>query len=278
MAAVCAPRRARARVLLRLDAEIARRSFHRSSTYRAATLAGCFTNTVFGFLHVYVLLAVVDERGTVGGMGPRDVATFVFLTQALLAAVHTANELELGERIRTGAVVVDFHRPVDLQRYWLTEDLGRAAYQLLARGIPPMLAGAVVFDLVLPTSAAQWAAFVVSVVLAVLVSFALRFLASLTGFWVLDARGANQLMVAVTMFLSGFVVPVNFFPSWLADLAYALPFVALLQLPAEIFLGTVSGTEVLGVLVLQLAWAVVLLGAGRVVLGRAVHKVVVQGG
>ena len=278
MVPACASRCRVARASLRLDLEIARRSFHRYSTYRAATLAGCFTNTVFGFLRVFVLLAVVAERGEVGGLGARDVATYVFLSQGLISAVGTFNELELGERIRTGAVVVDFHRPVDLERYWLAEDLGRVGYQAIARGLPPFLAGALVFDLRLPTSLAQWGAVVVSVGLAAIVSFSLRFVSTLTGFWVLDARGAVQLMAALCIFLSGFLVPVNFFPAWLADIAYALPFVAILQLPAEIFLGTVSGVDVLGVLAVQAFWAVALLGLGRMVLGRATRKVVVHGG
>ena len=241
-------------------------------------MAGCFTNTVFGFLHVYVLLAVVDERGTVGGLGPSQTATFVFLTQGLLAALATFGDVDLGERIRTGAVVVDFHRPVDLERYWLAEDAGRAAFQLGARAVVPMLAGAIVFDLRMPSSALQWSAFLVSVGLALIVSFAIRFLATLSGFWLLDARGAVQLVAAVSMFFSGFVVPVNFFPAWLSHVAYALPFVAILQLPAQVFLGTSSGLGAVGVLVVQLGWAVVLLTLGHVALGRAVRKIVVHGG
>jgi len=150
------PRRARASI--RLDVEIARRSFHRYSTYRAATVAGCFTNTVFGFLRTFVLLAVVAARGPVGGLDATGVATYVFVSQSLLAAVGTFNELELGERIRTGAVVVDFHRPVDLERWWLAEDLGRAGFQALARGLPPYLIGGLVFTLRGPTSVTQWAA------------------------------------------------------------------------------------------------------------------------
>jgi len=233
---------------------------------------------VFGFLRAFVLLAVVAERGSVGGLGPADVATYVFVSQGLIAAVGSFNELELGERIRTGAVVVDFHRPVDLERYWLFEDLGRVAYQVAARGLPPLLAGALVFHLRVATSALVWAAFLVSVALAAVVSFALRFVATLTGFWVLDARGAVQLMAALSIFFSGFLVPVNFFPTWLADVAYALPFVAILQLPLDIFLGTTSGAEVLGVLAVQAAWGIAVLGLGRMVLTRATRKVVVQGG
>src|SRR5437763_1825039 len=76
--------------------------------------------------------------------------TFTFVTQGLLMPVGAFGRMDIAERIRTGDVVVDLYRPVDFQAYWLAHDLGRAAYQLLARGIPPVLFGAVVFHLRLP--------------------------------------------------------------------------------------------------------------------------------
>lgn len=36
--------------------EVAVRSYRRQAIYRGATLAGVFTNSVFGFIHAYVLL------------------------------------------------------------------------------------------------------------------------------------------------------------------------------------------------------------------------------
>jgi len=50
------------------------------------------------------------------------------------------------------------------------------------------------------------------------------------------------------------------------------------QLPVELLLGKHHGAGLLLVLATQLAWAVVLFGAGRMVLAAAVRKVVVQGG
>ena len=78
---------------------VARRSFRRHSTYRGATFAGAFTNTVFGFIQAYVLLAVFRERSDVGGFDAIDVVTFTFATQGLLAVVAAFGQLELAERI-----------------------------------------------------------------------------------------------------------------------------------------------------------------------------------
>ena len=125
-----APSGAPLRVSVRLFHEVARRSYRRFSTYRGATFAGVFTNTVFGFLMAYVLLAVVhDAGGEVGGLDADAAVTYTFVAQGFLATVGVFGELGIGERIRTGDIVIDLYRPVDFQQYWLAEDLGRAAFQ-----------------------------------------------------------------------------------------------------------------------------------------------------
>ncbi len=44
--------------VVRLDWEIAKRGWRRYAAYPWATAAGVFTNTIFGFLQAYILLAV----------------------------------------------------------------------------------------------------------------------------------------------------------------------------------------------------------------------------
>lgn len=262
---------------MRLHLEIARRGFRRYATYRAATIAGVFTNTVFGFIQAAVLLAVYRSRPQVGGFDANEALTYVFLTQGLLAPVDAfnASATEIGARIRTGDIVTDLYRPVDLQGYWLAMNLGRAAFQSLARGLPPFVVGALAFDLVVPVDPLTWVAFLASVLLAVVAGFALRFAVALSGFWLLDTRGPEQLMVVVVLFFSGFMLPITFFPPWLEALSRALPFAAMAQVPVEVFLAKgAPGPALVG----QAAWALALLGAGRAVLAAATRKVVVQGG
>lgn len=262
---------------MRLYVEVARRTYRRIATYRSATLAGVFTNTVFGFLLAYILLAVYKERPDVGGFDATDAVTFTFVAQGLLMAVGIFGDTEMADRITTGDVIVDLQRPYDHQGWWAGVSYGKAAYYLIFRGAPPFIAGALVFHLRLP-SPAHAVAFLVSTVLAVGVAFGWRYLLQLTAFWLLDVRGANQLGWLTAQFLAGFFVPLVFFPGWLETIARALPFAAMLQLPIEIWLGKHVGGDLLAVFALQLAWLAVLVLTGRWVLSVAMRRVVVQGG
>jgi ABC-2 type transport system permease protein len=114
--------------------------------------------------------------------------------------------------------------------------------------------------------------------LAVVVSFGWRFLLNLSAFWTTDARGLGYIALAASMFLGGFVVPIHYFPDWARPLVLALPFASFTQTPADLFVERIQGFDILGPLLLQLVWAIVLLAAAQAVTLLATRRVVIQGG
>ncbi|GLX40262.1 ABC transporter permease [Streptomyces roseochromogenus] len=265
-----------------LYAAVAAGGFRRYATYGTATAAGVFTNTVFGFIVAYTYIALWDERPGLGGYDQAQALTFVWVSQAMLAAASLLGggfQEEVQERIRTGDIAVDLYRPADLQLWWLAADLGRAAFQLLGRGAVPLLAGALAFRLALPADPARWLLFAVSVVLALTVSFAVRYLLGLAAFWLMDGAGINMMAAVVTIFFSGMLLPLTVFPGGFGELVRLLPWSAMLQVPLDVLLGTHAGAGgAARALAFQAGWALVLLGAGRLVQSAATRKVVIQGG
>jgi ABC-2 type transport system permease protein len=263
---------------MRLYWEVAVRGFRRFATYRAATFAGIFTNTAFGFLRAYVLIGLFASRDVVGGYDIDDALAYVFVGQGMLMTIYLWGWWEIAIAIRSGNIVTDLSRPLNLQFYWLAQDLGRALYHALFRGIPPFLVGLAFFRFGLPREPETWLFFTLSVVLAVCISFALRFLINLAAFWLIDYRGTGAIVIGVWTFLSGFAVPVAFFPSTLRTVANVLPFRAVFQTPVDVFLEQEAGFELLRAITLQAMWAIALLFAGRLLLAVATRRLVVQGG
>ncbi|AWN27438.1 ABC-2 family transporter protein [Streptomyces libani] len=262
-------------------AAVAAGSFRRYATYRIATAAGVFTNTVFGFIVAYTYIALWDERPHLGGYDQAQALTFVWTGQALLAtaALMGGGGLdEMQERIRTGDIAVDLYRPADLQLWWLATDLGRAGLQLIGRGVAPMAVGALAFPLALPGDALTWGWFLLSVLLGVLVSFALRYLVALASFWLLDGSGLAMISGLACMFFTGMVLPLRVFPGGFGEVVQLLPWAAILQVPADVLMGVRSGDALVRGLLFQAVWAVALLALGRLVQSAATRKVVVHGG
>ncbi|MCE0447060.1 ABC-2 family transporter protein [Streptomyces tricolor] len=262
----------------RLYAAVAAGGFRRYATYRAATAAGVFTNTVFGLILVYTYRALWDEKPHLGGYDQAQAVTYVWLGQAFLSTLAIGGggvEDELMERIRTGDVAIDLYRPVDLQLWWLAADLGRAFFQLLGRGWCRSCSARCASRCTCRPTPASGPPSLLSVLLAMLVGFGIRYLVALSAFWLLDGTGVVQMAWLLGFFCSGMLLPLNVFPGALGEVVRALPWSSLLQAPADLLLGH---GEPLPTYLFQAAWAVVLLGAGRLVQSAATRRVVVQGG
>jgi ABC-2 type transport system permease protein len=197
----------------------------------------------------------------------------------LLTVVAIWGWAELAERIRTGEIASDLLRPVSPVTSYLAADLGRAGHGMLTRFLPPLLVGMIFFPLYTPVRWQTVPLFAVSVLLAVLVSFACRFLVNSTAYWLQDGRGPITLWVLSAGVLAGLYFPLRLLPDWLAvTLWVATPFPSLLQTPLDVLVERDPAPLQAGLVALQLCWAVVLLLACRLVQRRAERKLVVQGG
>ncbi|MEV4115072.1 ABC-2 family transporter protein [Nonomuraea sp. NPDC049695] len=270
---VLTPRRCKT---IPLYARLVRYGFRKHATYVWAAIAGAFTNSVFGVLRAYILIALWQARPGLAGYDMSDAITFCFITQAFIAPMQLfGGGLGLPERIRSGDIALDLVRPASLQLWTLAEDLGRAAYLFLVRGIPPMLVGAALFGIATPNSLGQWLAFLTGFAIAVVVSFGWRYLMALSVCWLVDDRGVAVASMVLTTFFSGMLVPLHLFPGRLGDLAMSLPWAAMVQLPTDLYLGKAPALETFA---FQALWAVVLLGLGALATRAIRHKVVIQGG
>src|SRR5438552_71789 len=229
---------------MRLYWEVARRAVQRQLTYRTENLAGLFTNSFFGYLRGAFLLAIYRTTSDVAGYDASAALTYAWITQALIMVVALWGWWDVEQTIRTGDVVSDLSKPFSYLGFWIARDLGRAAYFVVFRAAPILLAGQLLYGLHWPSSVGAWLAFTTALWLSVVVSFGWRFLLNVSAFWTTDARGLGSIALAASLFLGGFVVPIRYFPDWLQPVALALPFASITQTPADLFVERVTGFEV----------------------------------
>lgn len=253
--------------------------FKQQSAYLGAAWGGLIANTTFGFLKAGILGAtVVAAGGEVAGYDLAQMMAFTWLGQGLLGMVNLYGRDELGERIRTGAIAVDFARPLDLQMSKLASFLGERSFSLFPRGLPSIAIGLIFTPMVLPLTLWPYLLGAVSVVLGMAVSFACVYLIQVAAFWLVEIRGLQILYMAVAGLFSGLYTPLALFPDWLQAIALCTPFPSILMAPIDILSGrTLGGDAVLQVLV-QAGWLAGTLLAGRVLTRLGRRAVEVQGG
>jgi len=139
--------------------------------------------------------------------------------------------------ISTGEVAADLLKPYSYFGSWMARDFGRAMTNFLLRGLTMMLAYTLHLSHHLPTSAGQWLALAAALLLGWAVSFSWRFLVNLAAFWSPEARGIGRFAFSLTLFLSGFLMPLRFFPDWFVALCNLTPFPSMVNTIIEVYLG-----------------------------------------
>jgi ABC-2 type transport system permease protein len=264
-------------VTVRVYLELARLAFRQQLAYRAATLAGLFTNSVFGVILASVMLGFYGsvDGDSVAGWSDREAVTLIWINQALIMPVYIWGWWEVSKTIQSGAIAGDMLRPISWYGLWLSRDLGRAVAAMLLRMVPTLAVGWLLYDIELPHSPLAALGFVIVVTLAAWVSFSIRLLTNLSSFWLIDHRGIAAISMTLATFLSGMTMPIDFFPEPLRTIAALLPFQAVLMAPNTIWLGKASLIMVVGQ---QVFWIAALALACQAVLRRGERKLVVHGG
>ncbi|HLL79414.1 MAG TPA: ABC-2 family transporter protein [Ktedonobacteraceae bacterium] len=264
--------------MLRFYVEVARTAFRRQVVYRWANIAGLLTNIVFGMIFSYVMIALYSVRSSAGGYDLTDALRYVWLVQSMVMIVLTFGWYDLMLTIRSGEVVSDLSKPCDFYWYWFSREIGRSCYYLLYRGLPTYLAGMLLFQFGAPLDLRFWPIFLLSLALGTMTGIAYRILFNIAAFWILEARALGTLATVIALIFTGSYVPLPFFPGWLRAIADWLPFSGLMSVPAQVFLGKLTGLDLLLELLRQLGWLVFFLVIVRYITTLAARRVVIQGG
>ena len=245
--------------------------------YRAAALAGFFTQMFWGLIRMMIFAAFYASTTAPQPMTLEQVTAYVWLSQAFLLLLPFRADPQIAETIRSGNVASELVRPVGLYGIWLSRAVANRTAPVLLRCLP-QLAIATAFGWIRWDNPAGIAACALSLVGALAISATLSVLFDITVFWTLSGQGINSILSAAMFVLSGMIVPLPLFPAWLQDVLAWLPFRGLIDIPFRLFTGDLPALHVWPLLAQQLAWALALAGLGRLVLAAGLRRVVVQGG
>lgn len=258
----------------------AQRGFQRAISYRFQFWSELVINLLFMYVYVCLWRALYTGREAVAGYGRVRLLTYIVVSQTLITFQFTVGAWRIIEtKVRSGEVAIDLVRPVDFQGMMLAAATGTAAHTLLTNMLPKFALFAAAGVVGRPAAPLALALFPLSAALGFLVLFGIEFLVGVSAFWLVEVRGLySVVMWGIAGLFSGYFLPLEFFPRWLAAIAHTLPFAAMVYTPAAIYAGSIAGTAAISAVLGQLAWAAALFGAGRALFAVAHRRLVVQGG
>jgi ABC-2 type transport system permease protein len=152
-------------------------------------------------------------------------------------------------------------KPLSYFKYWFTRDISSKALNLIFASVEFF----VLFIILKPpfflqTNGVALLAFFITIVLAILIYFFLLFLISSVPFWAPELGWGSHFLVTVVIIesLSGSLFPINILPGLIQSIALATPFPYLIYFPVEVYLGNITGSALIGGLMVAIAWTGVL--------------------
>ncbi len=122
------------------------------------------------------------------------------------------------------------------------------------------------------------AAFLISLPAAFLIGFLIESMIGLISFWFLEVSSLIFVYMMLNYFLSGHMIPLDWFPEPLNQIVLYLPFKYLAYFPASVMLGRYSHAELIVELTAAAGWIVILLAANRFMFARGVRHYGAFGG
>lgn len=246
--------------------------------YRLAAFAGLTTQIFWGFIKMMIFSAFYAETFSSQPLSLSEAITFIWLGQALLQLVPWNFDKEVEVQIRNGNVAYEMIRPLDLYGYWYFKALAMRFVPTFLRSLPLFTMAGLFFGLSSPASSLSLLAFFVSVLFSLLLSAAITTFVMITFFWTISGEGIMRLLPHIAMLLSGLVVPLPLFPSWMHPFINAQPFRGIIDIPSRLYTGVIPPSEAFFYFAFQLGWTLLFFLLGKMLLNRAIKSFVIQGG
>lgn len=256
--------------------------FFMGMQYRAAALAGVVTQFAWGFMEIMIYMAFYRTNAASFPMTMASTASYLWMQQAFLVLFMAwLTDSEILDAIRNGGVVYELCRPVDLYYMWFAKTMANRLSGAFLRCIPIVVVAAFLpqpYGLAPPAGLAYAALFLVTLILAFLVTISIVMLVYVLNFFTLSPKGLQIFLVTLIDFLSGGIIPIPFFPEKIRQVVELLPFGAMQNVPFRVYSADIAGVEVARAVCIQVFWIFALIGLGRFLCRVALRKVQIQGG
>jgi len=214
---------------------VAAATFKEWSVYRTHTLVSVAVGPVYFAVQYFIWTAVYGSRPEMAGMELSSIIRYFGATALIGYLTMDFADWNLSMLIRTGKFLTFSLRPVHHHFFAFSQKLGHRVLGLTLEFIPCIIIFHFLFGV--DMRPAHLPSALVSVALAFVINFHFHYILGLTSFWFVRSEGVRRVVYLISMFFSGALIPLAFFPGWLRTIQYFLPFQYTVYVPAMVYVG-----------------------------------------
>lgn len=262
---------------MRTYLEFAIKKFQNKMTYRLEFFMGIVNTIITIVVYLCIYEALYGGKSEVDGISFAMTATSFVISLGLSNAFHY-DEMFIQNKIHSGTITNEFLKPVNFIFRLLSENIGEGMFNIIFNFIPAVVFTMIYTELCEPTSILNFVIMLFSVALGYIILWLISLIMQTLSFWLFSVWGIITIKNVIVNILSGIFLPLWFMPEALQKIISFTPFQAIYYTPIRIYLGQLSGMEIVNSLLVQGIWIGILSTIAAVLWSRGVKKLVVQGG
>lgn len=251
--------------------------FNQYNIYKSNFYLFTLNRIVEIIVYIFVWQAIYNQTGDAGGYTIAQMVTYYILVFTLSSLSCWSINEDMAHSIRNGNINKELLNPLSYFQYYFGVNLGEMGFALVI-GIATFVICNLFWHVTLPVSLIHFLLFILVILLGIPITFFFTMIIGTVGFYSSSIWGMQILRKAIISIFSGLIAPITLFPKWFQIVANILPFKELIYTPINIWLGQISASEIVFVIVKQIIWIGILYTIAKLFFNHAVKKVTINGG
>ncbi|GEM_PF-2510643 len=226
-------------------------------TYRAQTLVWVLNSIAWVAVFPFVWLTVYGQRESIAGFERAALFTYFFLVPTIDIFINSWVYESMQHMIKDGSVVNYVQKPINYIGYMFSRARGWQTSQTV---ITILISGVLYLFLhpYLAFPAPNWQLlwFIPVAAVGIMVAFLFGTIIGLISFFTTEGGWLKHFWWMLTTIASGYLIPIQFFPSGLQHILSFTPFPLILQTPIFTLLNRMSVSEIVFQLFVGLIWII----------------------
>lgn len=256
-------------------------TFQKNLSYRANVIMFIIGDAVMLSVSYYLWKAIYasSTQPIINGFTFNEMVIYILISFLTGLLISVDISYRISSEVKDGSIAINLIRPINYEKRMLFEALGDVLYNFTIVFIIGITGVTILlYNYSMSLSIGQTLAYILSLVMSILLNFYYSYTFGLLSFKLTNMWGVSQIMGAITQLLSGMLIPIVFFPTWVQGLFNFLPFSSMIYTPTMIYLGKLNGKELYSALFIQFIWVCILSFIAKVMWKKLIKHLVILGG
>lgn len=256
-------------------------TFQKNLSYRANAIIFFLGELMLLFITFYLWKAIYRSSDSmiIKGFSLNEMIVYVLISFITSVTINSNIGSSISREVKDGSIAINLIRPINYEKRMFFESLGNLMYSFIV----VFFIGFILINILQINYSGKFSVvniilYLISILAGFIIDFYYSYMFGLLSFKITNMWGLNQIMNAIFQLLSGALIPMVFFPSWMQGIFNFLPFSSMIYTPSMIYLGKLTNIEIIKAISIQFLWIIILMIIGRQMWRSLIKELTILGG